>query len=123
MNWENWEQRKAAQSANQPAKWLGGMEAIQADADVPRYAAAPDMVRQPSHYARYTIEPATFIAANKLPFDVGNVVKYVCRYDAKNGMEDLKKAGRYIEMIIERLNREGLVERGADAAAVWSKML
>ena len=84
---------------------------------------APDMVVQPNHYARYTIEPATFIAANKLPFDVGNVVKYVLRYDAKNGREDLKKASRYIEMIIERLDREERIAKGESAPTVWSKML
>ncbi len=84
---------------------------------------APDVVRQPAHYARFVIEPATFNAANNLPFDVGNVVKYVCRFDAKNGREDLKKASRYIEMIIERLDREDRVKAGENARAVWAKML
>ena len=82
-----------------------------------------DPVVRPNHYARYTIEPATFIAANKLPFDVGNVVKYVLRFDAKNGIEDLEKARRYIDMTIERLRREARVGDGEDASEVWRAML
>lgn len=82
-----------------------------------------DAIYQPPHYARYTIEPATFIAANKLPFDVGNVVKYVLRYDAKNGEEDVRKAMRYCEMLLERIAREKRVAAGETASVVWSKML
>lgn len=66
-----------------------------------------DDIARPHHYARYAIEPITFIMANNLPFCVGNVVKYVLRYDAKNGLEDLKKARRYIDMMIEQIGREG----------------
>ncbi|MEK7767134.1 MAG: SDR family NAD(P)-dependent oxidoreductase, partial [bacterium] len=36
--------------------------------------------------------------------EVGNVIKYVCRYDAKNGVEDLRKAAAYLLMMIERAN-------------------
>lgn len=39
---------------------------------------------------------------NDLPYAVGNVIKYVMRYKDKNGLEDLKKARRYIDMIIEQ---------------------
>lgn len=31
----------------------------------------------------------------------GNVIKYVARYQDKNGIEDLKKARHYIHMMIE----------------------
>ena len=30
---------------------------------------------------------------------VGNILKYVCRYDKKNGVEDLEKAKKYIEFL------------------------
>lgn len=62
-----------------------------------------DPVVRPHHYVRFEIDPATFIMRNKLPFAIGNVIKYVCRYDAKNGIEDLRKAIRYIEMQINLL--------------------
>lgn len=32
-------------------------------------------------------------------FLVGNVIKYVSRYDMKNGIEDLEKAKKYIDML------------------------
>lgn len=69
-------------------------------------ATPSDAVHRPLHYARFLIEPMTFIAANKLPFLVGNVIKYVCRFDAKNGDEDLRKAIRCIEMLLEQRERE-----------------
>lgn len=50
----------------------------------PDVALEPDAIYQPAHYARYKIEPITFIMENGLPFAVGNVVKYVLRYDAKD---------------------------------------
>ena len=33
-------------------------------------------------------------------FCIGNVMKYVIRYDKKNGIEDLKKAQTYINRLI-----------------------
>ena len=53
------------------------------------------------HYKDFKIQPAEFIRANNLNFCQGNVVKYVTRYKGKNGIEDLRKAKHYIEMLIE----------------------
>lgn len=71
-------------------------------------APAPksDAVVKPNHYARYKIEPINFIMQNNLPFWMGNVVKYVLRADAKDGVQDLKKAIRYIEFRIRELEGE-----------------
>lgn len=64
-------------------------------------AAASDAVTLPNHYARYKIEPIRFLVENFGPsILVGKVVKYSMRYDAKNGMEDLKKARRCLDMLI-----------------------
>lgn len=52
------------------------------------------------HY-HMVIEPAYFIRANNIPFHEGNVIKYVCRHQKKNGAEDIKKAIHYLEMILE----------------------
>ena len=62
-----------------------------------------DNVNLPEHYARFNIEPVHFIAQNKLDWFQGNVVKYVVRHDAKNGIEDLRKAIRYLQMYIKYL--------------------
>ena len=53
-----------------------------------------------SHY-QMPIQPVEFIHKNGLGFIVGNVVKYVVRYKQKNGIEDLKKARHYLDMLIE----------------------
>ena len=54
-----------------------------------------------SHYKNMTIQPVEFIERNNLGFCVGNIIKYVCRYKDKNGIEDLKKARHYIDLLIE----------------------
>ena len=55
----------------------------------------------PDYYARYDIEPISFIIRNNIPFAEGNVIKYVLRHDMKGGKEDIDKAIRYLEMIKE----------------------
>ena len=56
---------------------------------------------EPAHYKKFTIEPFDFIHKNEIGFAEGNVIKYICRWRDKDGIEDLKKAMRYIELIIE----------------------
>lgn len=60
-------------------------------------------VVMPSHYARFPIEPIRFIEENRLSPLQGKVVKYVVRYDAKNGLEDLLKAKRCLELLIRKV--------------------
>ena len=40
---------------------------------------------------------------NNLSYAQGNVIKYVCRYLHKNGVEDLQKAKQYIDFMINQL--------------------
>jgi hypothetical protein len=76
-------------------------------------ARPEDIVNEPSHYARYAIQPKTFIMRNKLEFWRGNIVKYACRagfklYEGKNAVEseiiDLEKAINYCQSRIKQLN-------------------
>ena len=53
------------------------------------------------HYAKFKIQPTEFIYANNVPFIEGNIIKYVMRHKDKNGIEDLKKAKHYIELLIQ----------------------
>lgn len=53
------------------------------------------------HYKRYVIQPVEFITKNKLGFLEGCVIKRICRYENKNGLEDLKKAKHEIDLLIE----------------------
>tara|TARA_R110000824_G_scaffold344886_1_gene531558 strand:- start:24426 stop:24704 length:279 start_codon:yes stop_codon:yes gene_type:complete len=54
-----------------------------------------------SHYLDFAIQPLEFILANELDFLQGNVIKYVVRHKTKNGVEDIKKAIHYLELIKE----------------------
>ena len=54
-----------------------------------------------NHYKLYAIQPVEFIQRNGLGFCEGNVIKYICRYKQKGGLEDLKKAKHYIELLAE----------------------
>ena len=56
----------------------------------------------PDHYSGLKIEPLDYIIKNKLDFLEGNIIKYVTRYKNKNGVEDLIKAKKYIDKLIER---------------------
>lgn len=53
------------------------------------------------HYKGMKIQPTDFIAANDIPFIEGNVIKYVCRHEFKNGKEDVLKAIHYLNLLLE----------------------
>ena len=53
------------------------------------------------HYKNLKIQPNEFITKNKLSFIQGNIIKYVCRFDKKNGNEDIDKAIHYCELLKE----------------------
>ena len=54
-----------------------------------------------SHYKDMAIPPRAYIKANNIGWDAGNVIKYVSRYESKNGLQDLEKALHYLELLIE----------------------
>ena len=59
----------------------------------------------PTHY-QGTTQPIDLINAQNLNFNLGNVVKYVCRAGKKQGesnLKDLEKAKDYINYEIKRL--------------------
>ena len=61
----------------------------------------------PQHY-QGTIQPIDLINAQDLNFNLGNVVKYVCRAGKKQGeniLSDLEKAKNYINYEIERIKK------------------
>lgn len=73
----------------------------------------PDMVNHPPHYISETglevidvIEAFTFNLNGIEATDTGNVIKYICRWKEKNGIEDLKKAQWYINHLIKVLEKK-----------------
>lgn len=68
-----------------------------------------DAVNHPSHYTDGGIETIDFIEAKKLPYHLGNAVKYISRAgkkDQNKTIEDLQKAVWYIERYIKALEGE-----------------
>lgn len=59
-----------------------------------------------SHYKNMPIQPIEFIVKNGIPYREANVIKYVVRFKNKNGLEDLKKARHYLDMLIEEYENE-----------------
>lgn len=63
--------------------------------------SALDVQEGGNHYKGFAIQPIEFTHKNGLNFCEGNIVKYVSRHRFKNGIEDLKKARHYIDLLIE----------------------
>lgn len=64
-----------------------------------------DMVNHPDHYTVGGIETIDFIQAKLSPeafkgYLTGNILKYITRFQHKNGLEDLKKAQWYLNKLI-----------------------
>ena len=59
------------------------------------------------HYKNFNIQPIEFITANNLNFIQGCVIKYICRYNKKNGNEDLDKVIHYCELLKELKSGNG----------------
>lgn len=65
----------------------------------PSLAGGRDPIK-PSHYTRHKIEPWDYVAANKLGYFEGSAIKYLTRWQYKNGVVDLKKARAFIDKLI-----------------------
>ena len=59
-----------------------------------------------SHYTNFKIQPIEFISKNNLSFIQGCVIKYICRFDKNNGVEDLDKIIHYCELQKELLKND-----------------
>lgn len=53
------------------------------------------------HYSRMKMQPAEFITINNIGFLEGCVIKRMCRWKAKDGIQDLAKAIHEIELLME----------------------
>lgn len=53
------------------------------------------------HYKTMAIQPFDYITKNGIGFAEGCVIKYVSRWRAKGGVEDLKKARHFLDLLIE----------------------
>lgn len=53
------------------------------------------------HYKSMSIQPVEFCQRNRLGFCESSAIKYICRHQAKNGKEDIRKAIHFLEMLLE----------------------
>lgn len=68
----------------------------------------PDNINHPTHYNQGGIETLDYIKAKAPHYEsyaIGNIIKYVSRYQHKNGLEDLKKAQFYLNDLVEEMEK------------------
>ena len=74
-------------------------------------SSKPDNVNHPKHYCKGGVESIAFVKAavsNLRGFEavcVANIIKYMWRYKEKNGLEDVMKAGKYLEWLQEEVEK------------------
>lgn len=76
------------------------------------YESNDKMVSHPDHYQSETglevidvIEAFTFDLTGIEAVDTGNVLKYICRWKKKNGLQDLEKAKWYLQHLIDHVEK------------------
>ncbi len=75
-----------------------------------------DVINKPSHYqGRYGMESIeilrNFMTDEQLVgFYLGNSLKYLIRHQKKNGLEDLKKARKNLDWLIEEMEEKNDTE-------------
>lgn len=78
-------------------------------------------VNQPSHYTTGEYEVIDYIKDKLSPdqyegYCIGNVIKYVSRYEHKGGKEDLQKALVYLEWAIDNYNDNVDLPKGREVS-------
>lgn len=73
--------------------------------------ATQDIVNHPNHYNSYSREVIDTIQGSMTAEEFkgylkGNIIKYLTRYQFKNGVEDLKKAQWYLNKLTEVAENE-----------------
>lgn len=72
-----------------------------------------EMVNHPEHYQSGKIETIDVIEEFTKDlkgieaFDTANIIKYVCRWKRKNGVEDLRKLVWYANHLINHIETKG----------------
>lgn len=71
-----------------------------------------DVVNHPSHYTQGKVECIDALESatiNKRGIEAvctANIIKYLWRYESKNGIEDVKKAQWYLQKLISELENQ-----------------
>lgn len=85
-----------------------------------------DNVNQPEHYTQggvQCIDAITAATVNKTGIEavcVANVIKYLWRYELKNGLEDIKKAQWYLNRLVAEVDTPKECE--TECAHEWASL-
>lgn len=77
----------------------GNWRIIEREEEEPSYPLATQVGG--NHYKDLAIQPIEYIHKNGIGYAEGSVIKYVTRWRSKNGIEDLRKARHFIDLLIE----------------------
>ena len=97
------EAKVPAKKRGRPAKAVVDTVTNVADEDMLEisYQASKGRDREPDHYKVMKIQPVEFIVANNIPFLEGCIIKRICRWRNKDGIQDLQKIKHEIDLLIE----------------------
>lgn len=85
-----------------PQEMLAYRRAQSAESSVaPKPLPAIERQEGGGHYKSMKIQPFEYNHANGIPFAEGCIIKYVSRWKSKGGIEDLKKARHFLDLLIE----------------------
>lgn len=83
------------------------------------YETADKMVSHPDHYQSKTglevidvIEAFTSDLKGIEAVNTANVIKYICRWKKKNGLQDLNKAMWYLQNLINHVEEDTNIQNG-----------
>ena len=71
------------------------------DTPIGEIGKALDRQEGGSHYKDKPIQPVEYCMANGIGFMEGSVIKYCTRWKDKGGVQDLKKARHFLDVLIE----------------------
>ena len=74
-----------------------------------------------NHYEQFSIQPVEFAHTNCLSFIAGNIVKYICRWEVKNQIQDLDKIIHYTKILKDFAIKEQIELK--EQTELWSKDL
>ncbi len=86
-------------------------------------STAIDIINSPAHYTHGEIEPIDVIEAWRLPFHLGNVIKYLARHQHKgSALADLRKARWYLDRYVTLLEDAAFDVASAEERRLCERM-
>lgn len=92
--WQPWHRQPQPEFKPNPHSLSGWDDEVEA-------TSALDVQVGGGHYKSKGIQPVQYCMANDIGFMEGSVIKYVTRWKDKGGVEDLKKARHFLDMLID----------------------